>query len=239
MKFFKVFFIGAALMAITTSCDKLLDTLAKNPVFEFTGTTVYDGQSAFLGTTATCKIGWTNHNPEIVSLEYNDQGKECVATFKLPASAKNVTKVSLTATNLDDSSVEPYKGEITVAPWRIALYKQNGTKWDRVENQTSTQTTLGVWTTTCSYAKIGNGTYKVQMEAKDSEGSFNAISSIPYRLGRLQNHDIDWVGQLVGVNGHDVCKDTGKQFTLTESPTAAQIVGVTLGSVSHMFQLTK
>ncbi|MBR4775776.1 MAG: hypothetical protein IK008_06735 [Bacteroidales bacterium] len=238
MKFFKVFFIGAALTALTTSCEGLLDTLSKNPVFEFTGTTVYDGQSAFLGTTATCKIGWTNHNPQIVTLDHNDQGKECVATFKLPTTAKSVTKVSLTATNLDDESVEPYTGEITVAPWRLSLYKQNGSNWERISNQTYNEVS-GVVTTTCSYAKIGNGTYKVQMESKDSEGSYKAISSIPYRLGRLQNHDIDWVGQLVGANGHDVCKDTGKQFTLTESPTTSQIVGVTLGSVSHIFQLTK
>lgn len=238
MKTTKFFLLGAAILTLATSCKDLLDSIAKNPVFEFTGSTVYDGQSAFLGTTANCKIGWTNHNPEIVSLEYNEQGKECVATFKLPISAKEVTKVSLTATNLDDASVEPYKGDITVAPWRIALYKQNGTKWERVQNQTSTQS-AGVWSTTCSYAKIGNGTYKVQMEYKTTDGSFDVISSIPYRLGRLQNHDIDWSGQLVGASGHVKSTDTGKQFTLTESPTSAQIVGVTLGNVSHIFQLTK
>lgn len=238
MKFFKVFFIGAALMALTTSCEGLIDSLSKNPVFEFTGSTVYDGQSAFLGTTATCKIGWTNHNPQIVTLNHNDQGKECVATFKLPAAAKSVTKVSLTATNLDDESVEPYKGDITVAPWRLSLYKQNGSNWDRISNQTYNET-AGVVTTICSYSQIGNGTYKLQMEAKDSEGSYKAITSIPYRLGRLQNHEIDWSGKLVGADGHVLVTETSKQFTLSESPTATQMVAVKLGEVGHLFTLTK
>lgn len=84
MKFFKVFFIGAALMALTTSCEGLIDSLSKNPVFEFTGSTVYDGQSAFLGTTATCKIGWTNHDPAIVSLKYNDQGRSASPRLYFP-----------------------------------------------------------------------------------------------------------------------------------------------------------
>ena len=238
MKFFKLLFAGAALMVLTTSCNELLDSLAKNPVFEFTGTTVYDGQSAFLGTTATCKIGWTNHNPQIVSLSYNDQGKECVAVFKLPVSAKNVTKVSITATNRDDSSVEPYTGEITVAPWRLSLYKLSGSNWERISNQ-NYQEVAGVCTTTCSYSQIGNGTYKIQMEAKDSEGSYKAIGSIPYRLVRLQNHDIDWSGKLVGAEGHVLTTDTSKQFPLNESPTSTQTVAVKLGEVGHLFTLTK
>ena len=71
MKTTRLFLIVAAITMLTTSCEELLDSLSKNPVFEFTGSTVYDGQTAFLGTTATCKIGWTNHNPEIVDLSYN------------------------------------------------------------------------------------------------------------------------------------------------------------------------
>lgn len=238
MKFFKVFFIGAALMALTTSCEGLIDSLSKNPVFEFTGSTVYDGQSAFLGTTATCKIGWTNHDPAIVSLKYNDQGKECVATFILPTTSKSVTKVSITATNLDDSSVEPHKGDIIVAPWRLSLYKLSGSNWERISNQ-NYQEVAGVCTTTCSYSQIGNGTYKIQMEAKDSEGSYKAIGSIPYRLGRLQNHEIDWSGKLVRAEGHVLTTDTSKEFTLTESPTSTQTVAVKLGDVGHLFTLTK
>lgn len=238
MKTLKLFFIGAAIMTLTTSCEALLDTLAKNPVFEFTGTTVYDGQKAFLGTTATCKIGWTNHNPEIVTLSYNESGKDCNATFKLPITAKKVTTVSLTATNLDDETVDPYKGDITVAPWRLGLYKQNGKNWDPIKNQTSVEVG-GVWTTTASYANIGTGTYRIQMEYLTSDGSYKQISSIPYRLGKLENNDIDWSGKLVGADGHVTSKDPYKEFTLNEAPTATQTVAVTLGDVAHLFTLTK
>ena len=238
MKTTRLFLIVAAITMLTTSCEELLDSLSKNPVFEFTGSTVYDGQTAFLGTTATCKIGWTNHNPEIVDLSYNEVGKECYATFKLPVTAKKVTKVSLTATNLDDSSVEPYKGDITVAPWRLALYKKNGKNWERIANQTTTES-LGVSTTVSSYAKISNGTYKVQMEYLTSDGSYKEIGSIPKRIAKFESHDIDWSGKLVGADGHVNSKDTYKEFTLTEAPASTQMVVDTLGDVQHIFTLTK
>ena len=237
MKTTRLFLLGAAILMLT-SCEALIDSLSKNPVFEFTGSTVYDGQTAFLGTTATCKIGWTNHNPEIVDLSYNEVGKECYATFKLPVTAKKVTKVSLTATNLDDSSVEPYKGDITVAPWRLALYKKNGNNWERIANQTTTET-LGVSTTTSSYAKIGNGTYKIQMEYLTDDGSYKEIGSIPKRLAKFEIHDIDWSGKLVGADGHVTSKDPYKEFTLNEAPASTQTVAVKLGKVGHIFTLTK
>lgn len=237
MKTTRLFLLGAAILMLT-SCEAFIDSLSKNPVFEFAGTTVYDGQTAFLGTTATCKIGWTNHNPEIVDLSYNEVGKECNATFKLPVTAKKVTKVSLTATNLDDSSVEPYKGDITVVPWRLALYKKNGNNWERIANQTTTES-LGSSVTTSSYAKIGNGTYKIQMEYLTDDGSYKEIGSIPKRLAKFEVHDIDWSGKLVGIDGHATSKDTYKEFTLNEAPALATIVNAGLGEVRHAFQLTK
>ena len=54
MKTTRLFLLSAAIVMLATSCEAVLDTLSKNPIFEFAGTTVYDGQKAFLGTTATC-----------------------------------------------------------------------------------------------------------------------------------------------------------------------------------------
>ena len=68
-------FAAAAAMLSLASCEAVIDSVTKNPVFEFAGTTVYDGQSAFLGTAATCKIGWKTDNSDIVYLQYDENGK--------------------------------------------------------------------------------------------------------------------------------------------------------------------
>ena len=64
MKITRLLLAAAATLMLTTSCEAFLDSIAKNPIFTFTGTTVYDGQSAYLGLTATCKVGWETNRPD-------------------------------------------------------------------------------------------------------------------------------------------------------------------------------
>lgn len=225
MKATKFFLLGAAILTLATSCKDLLDSMAKNPVFTFAGTTVYDGQSAYLGTTATCRIGWTNHNPEIVDLSYNEIGKECIATFRLPDISKKTTKVKITATNLEDETVEPFVGEITVAPWRLGIYKKadNGT-WNGVGAN------YNVSTATFSYNAAGNGagTYKLQLETPDSYGNYQPITSIPYNLGKLELFKVRWSGSFINESADGV----SQEFTLNSRPTKNMAVAY-LGDVGY------
>ena len=238
MKTTRLFLLGAAAMLLTTSCVALIDTLSKNPIFEFAGTTVYDGQKAFLGTTATCDIAWTNHNPEVVNLNYNEHGKECIATFQLPDAAKKVTTVTITATNKDDASVDPYTGEITVAPWKITVYKKGSdNKWKQVETVTNTVAT------TFSYGASGNGagTYKLQLEYLDKDNNYKPITSIPYRLGKLESHKVRWTGKLIGIDGAAEKEDCSMEFTLGSSaPVAGQnMAAAYIGEVGFLVTVNK
>lgn len=237
MKQTKLFLLGAAILMLATSCQDLLDSISKNPVFTFSGTTVYDGQKAFLGTTAKCKIGWETDSPKIVSLSYNKEtGKECVATFELPETAKKVTTVKITATNLDDKTVEPHVGEITVAPWKVVVYKKGSdNSWKKVD-----VTSSSFLTTSFSYNASGNGpgTYKLQIEYLDKDNNFKPITSIPYNLGKLENFKVRWSGKLgnIGDTTEEVCS---KEIELPSLPASgSRMVAVYIGEVGHVVTLT-
>jgi hypothetical protein len=236
MKATKFFLLGAAILTLATSCKDLLDSMAKNPVFTFAGTTVYDGQSAYLGTTATCRIGWTNHNPEIVDLSYNEIGKECIATFRLPDISKKTTKVKITATNLEDETVEPFVGEITVEPWRLGIYKKGSNGWNSVDALYNPSTA------SFSYGAAGNGagTYKIQLETKDNYGNYTAITSIPYNLGKLEQFKVRWSGKLIGINGSAEEAVYSKEFTLESAPASGSNRAVAyLGEVGYVITVSK
>ena len=232
MKTTRLFLLGAAIMMLATSCEAVLDTLSKNPIFEFAGTTVYDGQKAFLGTTATCDIGWTNHNEDIVDLEYNEHGKNCIATFSLPTVTKKVTTVKITATNLEDDTVEPYTGEITVAPWRITLYKKGSdNNWNKIDAVYATSQV------TFSYGASGNGagTYKLQLEYLDKDNNYKPITSIPYRLLKLETFKVRWTGKLIGINGAQEEDVYSKEITLNALPASGERMAVAyIGEVGYI-----
>ena len=180
----------AALMIAAVSCKAVLDSLATNPVFELAGSTVYDGQSAFLGTTATCKIGWQTNKSDIVLLNYDENGKNCVATFTL---ANNIiTDVEITATNLDDDAVDPYTGTFTVAPWKLTVFQKVGDDWVQVSR---TNEDYFLWS---ERKAEGSNNFKVQMQALKSNGTYEDINNIVYRM-KLKNgsHKIDWQGSAL------------------------------------------
>ena len=226
MKITRLLLAAAATLMLTTSCEALLDSLAKNPIFTFTDSTVCDGQSAYLGLTATCKVGWKTNRPDIVTLEYDADGHECVGTFILPSGAKQVTEVTITTTNLDDSTVDPYVGTVTVAPWKLALYKQNGENWVL---QTGTADSY-------SWTKIGNGKYKVQMQYL--EGSeYKDITGIPYRVGTLESNKVKWQGgSLVSSIEKE---EYSQEFELTAKPSSSTTIKATLGPVEHTLVITQ
>lgn len=232
MKTTRLFLIGAAIMMLTTSCEAVLDTLSKNPIFEFAGTTVYDGQKAFLGTTATCDIGWKTDSPTIVDLNYNEHGKNCIATFSLPTVTKKVTTVKITATNLEDDTVEPYTGEITVAPWRLTIYKKGSdNNWNKVDAVYNTAQA------TFSYGASGNGagTYKLQLEYLDKDNNYKPITSIPYRLLKLETFKVRWTGKLIGINGAQEEEVCSKEFTLSALPASGERMAVAyIGEVGYI-----
>ena len=238
MKTTRLFLIVAAITMLTTSCEAIIDSLSKNPVFEFAGATVYDGQKAFLGTTANCTIAWTNHDPEIVDLTFNERGKDCVATFILPTLSKKVTTVTISATNRDDESVDPFTGKITVVPWKIAVYKKGSDgKWKQIETVTTSSTT------TFSYGASGNGagTYKLQLEYLDKDNNYKAITSIPYRLGKLENHKVRWSGKLIGIDGASEKEDCSMEFVMGSSApgTGQNLAAAYIGEVGFAVTVTK
>ena len=237
MKTTRLFLLGAAVMMLATSCEAVLDTLSKNPIFEFAGTTVYDGQKAFLGTTATCDIGWETDSPTIVDLNYNEHGKNCIATFQLPDLAKKVTTVKITATNKEDDTVEPYTGEITVAPWRLTIYKKGSdNKWNKVDAVYNNSMA------TFSYGASGNGagTYKLQLEYLDKDNNYKAITSIPYRLLKLETFKVRWTGKLVGINGSQEEDVYSKEFTLNASPSNLEnMAAAYIGDVGFLVTVNK
>ena len=217
--------VAAAALLSVSSCNALLESLSSNPVFELAGSTVYDGQKAFLGTTATCKIGWKTNNSNVVTLNYDENGKNCVATFKLANDV--ITDVEVTATNLDDNTIDPYTGSFTVVPWKLTIFQKVDGKWVQVSNANDD---YFVWTN----KKAGSNTFKVQMQALKSDKTYEDISNVIYKIAlKNSSHVVNWQGDILPEQGEKAVYS--QEFTLDQVITKKTIkatLGVTEKEIS-------
>lgn len=224
-------FAAAAAMLSLASCEAVIDSVTKNPVFEFAGTTVYDGQSAFLGTAATCKIGWKTDNSDIVYLQYDENGKNCKATFTLNNNL--VTDVKITATNLDDATVNPFEGTITVAPWKLVIFQKVDGKWEQVSREDEDNF---LW----PERKVGgSNNFKVQMQYLKANGSYADIDVVTYKL-KLNDkgkHEITWAGDVLSDSQAGESTKCSMEFTLDQAPASTKSVTAKLGTKTHEIKI--
>ena len=230
MKKIRIILAAAVALLSFASCGEILDSISKNPVFEFAGSSVYDGQTAFLGTTATCKIGWKTNNSKIVSLTYDENGKNCKATFYLDEFNKEyykITDVDITATNLDDNTIDPYTGSFTVVPWKLTIFQKVDGKWVQVSNANDD---YFVWTN----KKAGSNTFKVQMQALKSDKTYEDISNVIYKIAlKNSSHVVNWQGDILPEQGEKAVYS--QEFTLDQVITKKTIkatLGVTEKEIS-------
>jgi hypothetical protein len=221
MKLVKLF-LAAAIAAVTlTGCEALAEAVSNSLSFVFSGVTVYDGQTALLGLTYKSEVDWTiaNDSKDLVKLEYNDQGKNCVAKFNLPANADKQYKVHLKTSDRNDKSVEAYEGEITVAPWKLMIYKKGS------DGQ---ETEIG---TTSSFAKNGAGTYVVKMVYLNDKNQWVPVGSVLYRLELITGgHRVAWTsGGAAHLIQDQADTNCSVEFDITAAPSNNCSVTATLG----------
>lgn len=210
----------AAALLTATSCQAVLESISNSINFVFADATVYDGQTALLGLTYKDAVDWTidSESKSYVSIEHNADGKNCIAKFVLPLAGEKQTKVNLTTTARNDSSIEPFKGTITIAPWRVNLCKKNG----------NTITPLG---TSISIGVHGTGTYVARMEYLKENGQWEELKSVVYRLDLLNGlHRIAWEssGEKHFVQPQEIT-DCSVEFTVDAAPVTTCRVMATLG----------
>lgn len=211
----------AAWMAV--SCTEILDSLSKNPVFEMTNSKVYDGQKAFLGTTATCKIGWSTDAPGVVTFDHDENGKNCTAWFNLPAD--EIKEVHVTATNLDDESVDPYTGSFTIVPWKLTVCQKSGNEWKVVSRSNEP---YFLWS---ERVDAGSSSFKVQMQALKSDGTFEDIENVTYKISLKDNSQkIDWQGTALPESQKGETTACSREFTIDKAPTATLSITAKLGA---------
>lgn len=235
MKKVKIILAAATALLLSASCDQVLDSLSKNPVFEFAGTSVYDGQTAFLGTTATCKIGWSTNDTKIVTLQYDENGKGCEATFALDEFPGNykITDVEITATNLDDDTVDPFVGTITVLPWKLTVFQKVGSKWEQVSRENED---YFLWS---ERKDGGSNTFKVQMQSLKKDGTYQDISSVMYKMqiSDKGKHDITWTGDVLPEGKVGTSKNCSIEFTMDAAPASTKEITAKLGAKTKSIRI--
>ncbi|MBP5373574.1 MAG: hypothetical protein J6Y31_01495 [Bacteroidales bacterium] len=212
--------VCAAAMFAATSCQAVLESISNSINFVFADATVYDGQTALLGLTYKDAVDWTidSDSKAYVSIEHNSDGKNCVAKFILPPAGEKRTKVHLTTRARNDSSIKPFEGTITIAPWRVFLYKKAG----------SNLTPIG---TSVSIGVHGTGTYVARMEYLNEKEQWVELSSVIYRLDLLSGlHRVAWEssGEKHFVEPKEIT-DCSVEFTVNAAPVSICRVMATLG----------
>ena len=207
MKKIHILCAAAAALVLTTSCEEILNVIATTPTFSVTDE-VYDGQTQQLQKLGTCKYAWSTDSPSIVTFKDEEEGSKVItyATFKLTAASKPV-KVSITAKNAEDESVDPVTNSTTVRIWTVHFFKNNGgDKWEELP---------GYNNPTVNEA----GTYRAQMVAMQDDNSWERVSVINYKFsltGGAENGNLKW--STAGSN--DVALgDTYANFTVSTKGT--------------------
>ena len=159
----------ASLMSLS-SCEALLDTIANDPMFQVRD--LYDGQEFRLIRTSTCTYEWYGWNKDYVSLEV--KGKEAWITVSLNGNDQPV-KTSISAKNPDKADVEPRTEEFEIRPWKLAIFKAVGDKWEEVST---------------GQLEVGQK-YSASMVCREyGVADWKSVASIPYTT--LETAKLEW-----------------------------------------------
>lgn len=133
MKTITRLFVPLLLAAIPLSgCEAVLNSLVSEPLFS-AGEEWYDGQTYQLVKLSACTYEF-EEDSEYVTLKENSEGK-MIATVKMwddIFALGQETSVTITARNADDPEVEPYKVDVRLKPWRLAIYDKDNNIVDKM-----------------------------------------------------------------------------------------------------------
>lgn len=133
MKTITRLFVPLLLAAIPLSgCEAVLNSLITEPLFS-AGEEWYDGQTYQLVKLSACTYEF-EEDSEYVTLKENSEGK-MIATVKMwddIFALGQETSVTITARNADDPEVEPYKVDVRLKPWRLAIYDKDNNIVDKM-----------------------------------------------------------------------------------------------------------
>lgn len=133
MKTITRLFVPLLLAAIPLSgCEAMLNSLVNEPLFS-AGEEWYDGQTYQLVKLSACTYEF-EEDSEYVTLKENSEGK-MIATVKMwddIFALGQETSVTITARNADDPEVEPYKVDVRLKPWRLAIYDKDNNIVDKM-----------------------------------------------------------------------------------------------------------
>lgn len=133
MKTITRLFVPLLLAAIPLSgCEAVLNSLTSEPLFS-AGEEWYDGQTYQLVKLSACTYEF-EEDSEYVTLKENSEGK-MIATVKMwddIFALGQETSVTITARNADDPEVEPYKVDVRLKPWRLAIYDKDNNIVDKM-----------------------------------------------------------------------------------------------------------
>ena len=133
MKTITRLFVPLLLAAIPLSgCEAVLNSLTSEPLFS-AGEEWYDGQTYQLVKLSACTYEF-EEDSEYVTLKENSEGK-MIATVKMwddIFALGQETSVTITARNADDPEVEPYKVDVRLKPWRLAIYDKDNNVVDKM-----------------------------------------------------------------------------------------------------------
>ena len=210
MKKIHILCAAAAALVMTTSCEEILNVITTNPTFSVTDT-VYDGQTQQLQKLGTCKYAWSTDSPTMVTFEDKEEGSKVItyATFKFPGTSAKCQKVSITAKNAEDDSIDPVTNSTTVRIWAFYFYKKNGDNWEKLDGYNNATVSA-------------NGTYRAQMVALQDDNSWKEVSVINYKFslsGGTENGKLDWtINPTTGVT-IDTKGETYIDFTVSTKRT--------------------
>ena len=205
----KSLILCAAALVMTTSCEEILNVITTNPTFSVTET-VYDGQTQQLQKLGTCKYAWSTDSPDKVTFEDKEEGSKVItyATFKFPGTSAKCQKVSITAKNAEDETIDPVTNSTTIRPWTVHFFKKNGNNWEDI-NGTNNVTVNAA------------GTYRAQMVALQDDNSWTPVSVINYKFtisGGTENGKLLWVTPS-SLESNTVLGETYADFTISAKST--------------------
>lgn len=237
MKIVKLFLAGIAAITLTSGCEALAEALDNSLSFLFSGTTIYDGQTALLGVTYKNDVAWNvDKGSDLITLTHDDDGKNCIAKVKLSSGTTTLQTVQITNRDKYDNSVEKNTGVITIAPWRLQIFKQVGeNEFKDMAEYCSFDAKTGITTLNLKNSNAGTGTYKVKMMGLNDKNEYASFAPI-YSLNLFNHpeHRVYWESSsgLSGITTASDVKAEGvyeKLVKFDALPSAMQTISVYLG----------
>ena len=216
---------AAAALVMTTACEEILNVITTNPTFSVTET-VYDGQTQQLQKLGTCKYAWSTDHDNLVKFEDVEDGSKVItyATFKFPGTSAKCQKVSITARNAEDETIDPVTNSTTIRPWTLHFFKKNGDNWEDINGTNNATVSAG-------------GKYRVQMVALQDDNSWTPVNVINYKFtisGGTVNGKLEWTTPS-SLESNIVLGETYAEFTISAKSTYE--FKAKLGEVSRLSTL--